>query len=255
MRRYPHDPDEKFLRERLVDTMDRMNRSYPKAAAKIAEGKLLLFSTWVDMVFERTATGWGLEEPLPAVVEALERTTAFIDEALEKGFTPSLNEIGRWLEIALIGGDRDAAVELASALQSAAQGRSESPWSFARGLIALLRDQPDAAEEEARAMSQWFDSPACAPYEIAAYGCLDRLIAATAAVDQGAFDAAAADRARSVAEMFGVSTELRRNSYGLIDAGGSAVSRLALARGLTVPSDNPYLAGDLLASTPWPTEV
>ena len=236
----------------LVRRIGLSEEAIPK---KVAEGKVRIYEAAVDTAFTLTRVQWALGEPLDEVVATMQRTSKRVRDALEHGFVLRPHTADRWFEISIIGGDPATAAIIGTAIERGIDGldtRGEVMSSFLAGLLALLRGQRAEAIKAAEALSHWLDAPSTPPATTTSLAGLDALVAATGDGDQDAFDRAAEARRQVRAVTFDGSVELRRSADGLLDAAGTAVSRMAKTNGLLLLEGDPYLGTELLAALPWP---
>ena len=261
MRSYLHNPDEAFFqgqRPKLARRIGFSEEAMTKDADRPADASDAPFlEAAVETAFTLARIQWGLGEPLADVVATVGRTCERIRHALARGLVPGPRIVDLWLEIALVGADPAGTAAISERLRRGdvpgLSTRGEVAQWFLVGLRALVDGDDKAAVEAADALGLWLGDPGTAPADASAFAASDLLIGATARREQDAFDRAVEARVQSRVAAYGRTGELRRSAYGLLDAAGTAVARLASRRGLSLPPDNPYLATELLDAMPWPS--
>jgi len=251
MRNYDHAPDTDIAAERYRRFLDRLPRLSATIARVVPKGDLGVYDVAVNRALDAARYGWALGEPVEGVAALFRRAAGWVAEGLDRGRTLDALIVERWLGIAMVVGDLELAARIAGAVPKGVAGLDEEPavWqSFLVGLSGLAREDAAATAQAAGEMTTWLGSAETSPEAAEAYEVLDRLLAATAEVDQAGFDTAAAARSSAVARDYGRSIEQRRNPNGLLDLPGAAVAAAAHRAGLTLPAGNAYLGTELIES-------
>jgi len=251
MRNYDHAPDTDFAGKDYRRFLDRLPRVQATIERVVPKGDVGIYSVAVNRALDAARYGWALGEPVEDVAALLRRAAGWVAEGLDRGRTLDTLIVPRWLGIAMVVGDRELAARIAGAIPEGVARLEEKSavgrW-FLAGLAALALSRAATAAQAAGEMTTWLGSAETSPGAAEAYEALDRLLAATAEVDQAGFDTAAAARSSALARDFGRSIEQRRNPNGLLDLPGAAVAAAAHRAGLTLPAGNAYLGTELIES-------
>jgi hypothetical protein len=249
MRNYDHAPDADFAAERYQQYVDRLPRMQTTIARVVPKGDVGVYDVAVNRALDAARYGWALGKPIEDVEALHRRAASWVAEGLDRRRPLDAVIVERWLAIAMIVGDRELAERIADAIPEAVaklERRSAVGQWFLIGLSALAREDTATATHSAEEMTARLDSAETSPETAETNEALDRLLAATAQVDQADFDAAAAARSAALARDFGRSVEQRRDPNGLLDVQGAAVAAAAHRAGLTLPAGTAYLGSELI---------
>lgn len=251
MRRYQHKPDQAWIERNYSfnkEGVEDVRRTVERSGRQ--KGKVTVFNTAIDTVFEAVSCGWALGDPVDQLRSWLVEAAGWVEEALERNRELDGGLAEKWLATAVLAGAWPVASRVAAMVPGRVVGfeeRSSVAREFLAGLAALVGGDLDAAAAAADAMRAAQGDWTVPPHVIEAYAHLDELIAATAARDAASLAAAIERRSAALARQYGASIEDRRNEHGLLDLRGTAVVACAVAAGIRPETTTDHIAVDLVA--------
>lgn len=251
MRSYQHKPDQAWIERRFAfhkEGVEVVRRTVERSGRQ--RGKVSVFDTAIDTVFQAVSHGWALGEAVDQLRSWLVEAAGWVDEALDRGREVDPGVAGKWLATSVLARAWPVASRVAAMVPERVVGfEQRDPVSrhYLVGLAALVSGDLQAAAAAAEAMGAAHGDRTVPPHIIEAYAHLDELLATTAARDAPSLAAAMEHRSEALARQYGASIEDRRNGHGLLDLRGTAVVACAVAAGVRPETTTDYIAVDLVA--------